>query len=293
MADTVESSFADSGCGITPDEKEKLFLPYFSTKGRGTGLGLAIVSHILAEHDASIRVEDNKPCGARFTVEVPALLPSRDRRAATCRRLSAAGRTRMKPPRILIVDDEPGIRQSLSGVLRGRGLSTRVRSRAAKRASTRWRGIDLRTGAARHLAARDRRPRDTEPHPGDPAADRPVVVMISGHGTIETAVRATKLGAFDFLEKPLSIERVLLVVKNALEHRRLRLENEQLRESAGSASEHRRRQRADEGAAAATGADGGHQRPRADLRRKRHGQGTGGARAARHEPAGVRSRSWK
>lgn len=71
IADTVEIEFADSGCGITPDEKEKLFLPYFSTKGRGTGLGLAIVSHILSEHGASVRVEDNKPCGARFTVEVP------------------------------------------------------------------------------------------------------------------------------------------------------------------------------------------------------------------------------
>jgi nitrogen fixation/metabolism regulation signal transduction histidine kinase len=69
--ETVELIVEDSGCGITPDEKEKLFLPYFSTKGRGTGLGLAIVSHILAEHGASIRVEDNKPCGARFTVEIP------------------------------------------------------------------------------------------------------------------------------------------------------------------------------------------------------------------------------
>jgi PAS domain S-box-containing protein len=73
LADTVEIEFADSGCGITPDEKEKLFLPYFSTKNRGTGLGLAIVSHILAEHSASVRVEDNKPCGARFTIEVPAV----------------------------------------------------------------------------------------------------------------------------------------------------------------------------------------------------------------------------
>ena len=48
VADTVELVVADSGCGVSPDEKEKLFLPYFSTKGRGTGLGLAIVSHIAA-----------------------------------------------------------------------------------------------------------------------------------------------------------------------------------------------------------------------------------------------------
>jgi nitrogen fixation/metabolism regulation signal transduction histidine kinase len=71
-ADCVEIVIADSGCGVTADEKEKLFLPYFSTKGRGTGLGLAIVSHILTEHGASIRAEDNKPSGARFTIEMPA-----------------------------------------------------------------------------------------------------------------------------------------------------------------------------------------------------------------------------
>ena len=71
VIDAVEVVFADTGCGITPDQKEKLFLPYFSTKARGTGLGLAIVSHILTEHNANIRVEDNQPCGALFTIEVP------------------------------------------------------------------------------------------------------------------------------------------------------------------------------------------------------------------------------
>ena len=75
-AETVELVVADSGCGVGPDDKEKLFLPYFSTKNRGTGLGLAIVSHIVAEHNAHIRVEDNLPVGARFTVELPALVES-------------------------------------------------------------------------------------------------------------------------------------------------------------------------------------------------------------------------
>jgi signal transduction histidine kinase len=70
-ADTVELVIADTGCGVTPEDREKLFLPYFSTKGRGTGLGLAIVNHILADHNATIRIEDNQPAGARFTVEVP------------------------------------------------------------------------------------------------------------------------------------------------------------------------------------------------------------------------------
>jgi len=73
-AETVELVIADTGCGVSAEEKEKLFLPYFSTKGRGTGLGLAIVNHILSDHGAQIRVEDNQPAGARFTIEVPALL---------------------------------------------------------------------------------------------------------------------------------------------------------------------------------------------------------------------------
>lgn len=72
LVDTVEIVIADTGSGVTADQKEKLFLPYFSTKVRGTGLGLAIVSHVLTEHGASIRVEDNKPTGARFTIEMPA-----------------------------------------------------------------------------------------------------------------------------------------------------------------------------------------------------------------------------
>jgi PAS domain S-box-containing protein len=73
-AETVELVIADTGCGITADEKEKLFLPYFSTKGRGTGLGLAIVNHIVADHNAHIRVVDNLPAGARFTIEIPAMV---------------------------------------------------------------------------------------------------------------------------------------------------------------------------------------------------------------------------
>jgi two-component system, NtrC family, nitrogen regulation sensor histidine kinase NtrY len=73
-AETVELVVADSGPGVSSDDKEKLFLPYFSTKNRGTGLGLAIVSHIVAEHNGHIRVEDNQPAGARFTVDIPAIL---------------------------------------------------------------------------------------------------------------------------------------------------------------------------------------------------------------------------
>ncbi|HVS15605.1 MAG TPA: ATP-binding protein [Thermoanaerobaculia bacterium] len=62
---------SDTGAGIPPEDKEKLFLPYYSTKGRGTGLGLAIVHRIVTDHHGTIRVEDNHPRGTVFTIEIP------------------------------------------------------------------------------------------------------------------------------------------------------------------------------------------------------------------------------
>ena len=67
----VEATIADTGHGVSPEDKEKLFLPYFSNKDRGTGLGLAIVSRIVSEHEGIIRVEENRPAGARFIIELP------------------------------------------------------------------------------------------------------------------------------------------------------------------------------------------------------------------------------
>ena len=71
LRDMVEITVSDTGHGVTPTVKEKLFLPYFSTKKRGTGLGLAIVSRIIEDHHGSIRVEENTPIGTRFIVELP------------------------------------------------------------------------------------------------------------------------------------------------------------------------------------------------------------------------------
>ncbi len=62
---------ADDGPGITPGDRDKLFMPYYSTKRRGSGLGLAIVRRIIAEHGGSIDVGDNQPHGTRFTIDLP------------------------------------------------------------------------------------------------------------------------------------------------------------------------------------------------------------------------------
>jgi len=139
----------------------------------------------------------------------------------------------MKPVRILIVDDEPDIRRSLSGVLEDEGYAADAVESGEACLDELGRqpcelvlldvwlpGMDGMEALARIQEI--------------PFPERPVVVMISGHGNIETAVKATKLGAFDFLEKPLTIQKISVVAKNALEHRRLQIENSRLKEGTES-----------------------------------------------------------
>ncbi len=127
---------------------------------------------------------------------------------------------------ILIVDDENGIRESLGALLRDEGYdASSVASGEECLEQIDRRHFDLilldvwlkKIDGLETLAQIQSR---------DAA---PIVVMISGHGNIETAVRATKLGAFDFIEKPLSLGKVILVVRNALEYVRLEKENRRLR----------------------------------------------------------------
>ena len=133
----------------------------------------------------------------------------------------------MKPRRILIVDDEPEIRRSLAGVLEDEGYLT-------DSADCGEACLEALPGAAFELVLLDiwlpgmDGMEVLERIQAIPFTERPVVVVISGHGSIEAAVKATKLGAFDFLEKPLSIAKISVVVKNALSHRALSLENSQL-----------------------------------------------------------------
>jgi two-component system nitrogen regulation response regulator NtrX len=129
-------------------------------------------------------------------------------------------------PRILIVDDEPGVRTALTGVLHDEGyeVETVGSGEACLERVTRG-GIDLivldvwlpgMDGLATLARLRERQV-DAQ------------IVLISGHGNIESAVRAIKMGAFDFVEKPLSLEKTVLVVGNALRQRRLEAENRALR----------------------------------------------------------------
>ena len=68
---SVRIDFSDNGVGIPPSDREKLFLPYFTTKKRGTGLGLAIVNRIIVDHNGSIEARNNFPKGTIFSIEIP------------------------------------------------------------------------------------------------------------------------------------------------------------------------------------------------------------------------------
>ena len=127
---------------------------------------------------------------------------------------------------ILVVDDESGIRQSLTSILEEEGYRVEaVGSGEECLATVAARPFDLILLDV-WLPGMDGLVTLERLQQSVPA---PMVVMISGHGNIETAVRATKLGAFDFVEKPLSLEKTILVVKNALEYQRLEEENRGLR----------------------------------------------------------------
>jgi two-component system nitrogen regulation response regulator NtrX len=127
---------------------------------------------------------------------------------------------------ILIVDDEPGIRDTLRGVLEDEGFAdeTAATGEACLKAagSQNFACILLDIWLGKGIDGLDTLKRLREE--GNDSA----VVMISGHGNIETAVKSTKLGAFDFIEKPLSLERTVLTVKNAIRQRELERANEQL-----------------------------------------------------------------
>src|SRR6266702_3237355 len=127
---------------------------------------------------------------------------------------------------VLIVDDEAEIRDSLESILAEEGY-------AVATAATAHEALTLIADAAYDvvlldvwLPARDGLDALTDIRQMD-SGHRPEVIIISGHGTIEAAVRATKLGAYDFLEKPLSLDRTLIVLKNAINARQLREDNQE------------------------------------------------------------------
>ncbi len=129
--------------------------------------------------------------------------------------------------KILVIDDEAGIRSSLRGILEDEAYSVKTADTAEEALALLHRQdfdlilLDIWLPGMNGIEFLKKI---------KAANENSQVVMISGHGTIETAVATTKLGAYDFLEKPLSLEKVILTVKNALRQKKLEEENMQLRE---------------------------------------------------------------
>jgi len=134
---------------------------------------------------------------------------------------------------ILVVDDERDIRESLRGILEEEGYHVLLAESGEecveqlKKKNCELVLLDIWLKGIDGLETLERI-RQME--------NAPEVIMISGHGTIETAVRATKLGAFDFLEKPLSLDKTLILIKNALESHQLRRENAEFKKQAQARS---------------------------------------------------------
>ena len=208
----------DNGVGLPAKDRDRLTEPYVTTREKGTGLGLAIVKRILEDHGGELELADARE---RRRARVAILrLPGRAG--------ASASQARPRPQRrheeascmaadILVVDDEADIRELVAGILDDEGYAVRTAADCDERAGRRPAraspsllvlDIWMQGGGMDGLELLDL-VKELDP-------DLPVV-MISGHGNIETAVSAIKRGAYDFLEKPFKSDRLLLVVERALE----------------------------------------------------------------------------
>ena len=220
----------DDGVGLPKEERARLTEPYVTHKPKGTGLGLAIVKKIMEDHGGALTLGDqpNGP-GAVASLMLPRV-PVAVQGAASSRWRNDAG-VRMAHE-ILIVDDEPDIRLLIEGTLRDEGYETRgagdaeqaIAAFRSRRPSLVILDVWLQGSRMDGIGILETL-QSEEPHVP--------VVMISGHGTIEMAVGAIQHGAYDFIEKPFQSDRLLLVVRRALEAAALARENAELRLRAG------------------------------------------------------------
>ena len=245
----VAIEIADTGVGISAEASSRMFTPYYTTKPQGTGLGLAIVQSVVSDHHGTITTASEEGRGSTIRIE----LPQRQAGAAEVPTESGAiSSAQMRRPRwlrprtsleiffkekflprkahLLLVDDDPNTLASLSRAFRMAGHEVTVCDNAN-------RAVEMLRSEPFDLVFSD------VVMPGKTGIDlleelkasgiRVPIIMMSGQATIEMAVRATRLGAIDFLEKPLSTEKLLLTIDNALRLTRLENENRELRQRIG------------------------------------------------------------
>jgi Response regulator containing CheY-like receiver, AAA-type ATPase, and DNA-binding domains len=223
----------DNGIGLPKENRSRLLEPYVTTREKGTGLGLAIVGKILEDHggrielrDASDKIPGARGAWMRLRFAAAPVVPPRPihppRKPPHREHLKMASD-------ILIVDDEADIRELVAGILQDEGYDTRtardsddaMASIKTRRPNLVFLDIWLQGSRLDGLQLLDSVKAE---HPDLP------VVMISGHGNIETAVAAIKQGAYDFIEKPFKADRLVLVADRALETSRLKREVKELKQ---------------------------------------------------------------
>ncbi len=257
----------DDGPGISAEDRERLFMPYFSTKATGMGLGLPIVHQIVSDHGGTIRVEDNAPHGSRFVIELPAGRPV----AAPVAGLSRP----MAGEHILIVDDERAIQTTLTRRARGRRLSGHRGGlgRAGPRPPA---GRHARHHLPRHLDAGHRRARhprrDEAPAAGARGGDdlRPRHHRDRGQGHQARRLRLHR-------EAALAREDAADRDPGPRAHAARAREPQPARPARARPGD-RRQEPADRAPAPADRGRGALERPRAHPGRERHRQGAGGPR---------------
>ena len=202
----VALEVSDTGEGLTPEECDRLFTPYYTTKQHGTGLGLAIVQSVVSDHKGTITVHSEPGKGHDISHRVDDM------------------------SKLLLVDDDANTLASLARAFRLAGHEAVVcdqADRALELAKAQRFDVILSDVV---MPGKDGLTLLAELKAAGVAAP---VVMISGQASIEMAVRATRLGAVDFLEKPLSTEKLLVTVENTVKLARLEDENKRLRQRAG------------------------------------------------------------
>ena len=220
----------DNGIGLPKENRARLLEPYVTTREKGTGLGwpssAASWRNMAAASSCAMR--PRKSAGARGAwMRLRFAAETIEASRYACRAAESGGLNMATD--VFIVDDEADIRELVAGILQDEGHGTRTAANAdealaavvARRPNLVFLDIWLQGSRLDGLQLLDALKQD---HPELP------VVMISGHGNIETAVSAIKRGAYDFIEKPFKADRLLLVAERALENSRLKREVKELKQ---------------------------------------------------------------
>ena len=215
----VHAAVCDSGIGIAPEHVDAVFEPFWTTRREGLGLGLAICRSIMQAHGGAIRVVPNPTRGVTFRFELPGAADAEAAGAPTQTRTpEAAGALPVGRPVVCVVDDDANVRESLVRLLAAAEFTVASYASAheflarASLADVACLVLDNRMAGMSGLELSARLAAD---------GNAPPVVFMTGDGDVETGVSAMKLGAVDYLTKPVDSEVLLGAVRKAVERHAL------------------------------------------------------------------------